>query len=162
MTTPFKDIEDRFWTWLNAELSANASYLTLKRFKSHEGRGLPFLDGPGPFTDPALVPAIFLSFERPNAEVNGDNTVLDSLYYRFGVAWKADAADPKRDAFEALVVAIRNAILEDLTSDETAISISEMTDERITAVTPPRQFAPVIGYLWTASLRLGYQPHHLP
>lgn len=162
MTTPFKDIEDRFWTWLDAELAANASYLTLKRFKSHEGRGLPFLDGTGPFTDPALVPAIFLHFERPEAEVNGDNTILDSLYFQFGVAWHADAANPKRDTFESLVVAIRDAILENLTAGAPAISISALTGERVTTVTPPRASAPVIGYLWTASLRLGYQPHHLP
>lgn len=164
MTTPFKDVENALWAWLPGAVAAQGGTwpADIKVFKSHEGRGLPFAEGPEAFTEPAHMPAAWLQLRRIEATNDGPNSVLDYYVFAGGLAMRADQAAPIRDTFEALVAATRGAILGALLPGVDEIGVSELTDERLDAVTPPRTFSPVIGYVWTFTLKVGGYAHHTP
>lgn len=159
MTTPWKTAEDAFWTWLAGAVSLPA---TLKTYRSHEGKGLPFVDNPEAFASAAHMPALWLSLTNIEAENQGPSSVLDYYAFRGGLAWNVPQDARSRDTFEALVNDIRSAILGAMTAGVDEIAVSELSDETLRTVTPPKTYAPVLGYVWEFRLRFGYAVHHAP
>lgn len=159
MSTPWKDAEDAFWTWL-----ATAARLPtdLKIYKSHEGKGLPFFETPELFKNPAAMPAAWLNLTKPEPEIQGAGSVLDYTNYTGGLAYNVPPDATSRDTFEALVTDIRNAILGSMTAGVDEIDVHELTDESVRVIVPPGKFAPVLGYVWEFRLRFGYTAHHTP
>lgn len=159
MSTPWKTAEDAFWDWLATAVTLPA---TLKIYRSHQGKGLPFLNDPDAFATPAAMPGIWLSLVEIEPEIQGPTSQLDYLIFNGGLAFNVPADTTTRDTFESLVNDVRNAILGAMTANVDEIDVSELTRERIRAVTPPGKFAPVIGYVWEFRLRFGYTAHHTP
>ena len=159
MTTPWKTVEDGFWTWLAATVTLPPA---LKVYRSHEGRELKFAESPESFADPALMPAIWLRLTALDAENEGENAILDHLRFEGGLAWHVAADARTRDVFEALVADIRAAILSRLLPDSAGGAfVRELHDERVRTIAPSFGGA-VQGYVWTFRLRLAGAAHHFP
>lgn len=159
MSTPWKTAEDAFWDWLAVEVRLPS---TLKIYRSHQGKGLPFLDDVTAFSTATAMPGMWLSLVEIEPEIQGPTSQLDYLVFRGGLAMNVPADDTTRDTFETLINDVREAILGGITAGVDEIDVSELTQEKIRAVTPPGKYAPVIGYVWEFRLRFGYTAHHTP
>lgn len=161
MSTPWKDAEDAFWQFLADDdaLGADATFLALHQYRSHQGRGLPFADSQAAFKDPTLTPALWLRLVGIDSDISTPRATLCMFDFEGGLAYALPSDATSRDTFEGVVEAIRGAILRRMTADAEGISVHALTNERIIEVTPPGAFAPIIGHVWTFRLRLGFEAY---
>lgn len=159
MSTPWKTVEDGFWTWIQGAVTLPAG---LHIFRSHEGRELAFADSFEKFRDPAHMPAMWLRLVGIDAENEGENTILDHLRFEGGIAMNVAPDATSRDVFEAVVADVRAAILGDLLSASPGGVFSrELTNERVRLIAPSFGGA-AQGYVWHFALRLSGASHVAP
>lgn len=159
MATPVKDMEAAFWTWLAGVVTLPAD---LKIKRSYLGEALSFAADNAAFQDPAQMPAMWLVPGDLQIEDVNQNGAMLRTVFAGGLAMAADQAAPVRDTFEALVWAIRRAILGRLPRDQVAgLDIYSLGKEKLVAHRASFAGA-VLGYVWTFELMLGQDLVHFP